>query len=91
MKLVNAVTQMLEDEKAGLVWPLPDLLVSIGLASSKGDARRLISQGGIYLHNGKEFEKIEDPTSIFHSGEYIFRRGKHQFKKVILERGGVSY
>ena len=86
MKLVDAVAQMLEDEKAGIFVSLPKLLVSIGLASSKGDAKRLISQGGISFHNGKEFEKLGDPTSIFFPGEYVFRRGKRQFKKAIINR-----
>lgn len=87
MKLVDAVTQMIEDEEAGIVWPLPELLISIGLASSKGDARRLISQGGISVHWNNMWEKLTDPLIVFHEGEYVFKRGKHQFKKVILKKG----
>ena len=89
MKLVDIVAQMLEDEKAGLVWALPDILVGVGLASSKGDARRLITQGGISIKGSAGFEKITDPLTIFHEGEYIFKRGKRQFKKITLkiERG----
>lgn len=39
---------------------LIDLLVDIGLQSSKGEARRLIRNGGVYINN----EKIEDENSI---------------------------
>ena len=39
---------------------LIDLLVEIGLQSSKGEARRLIRNGGVYLNN----EKIEDENSV---------------------------
>lgn len=39
---------------------LIDLLVEIGLQSSKGEARRLIRNGGVYINN----EKIEDENCI---------------------------
>jgi tyrosyl-tRNA synthetase len=39
---------------------LIDLLVKIGLQTSKGEARRLIQNGGIYLNN----EKITDENSV---------------------------
>lgn len=40
--------------------PLVDVCVSSGLAASKGAARRLIKQGGLYLNN----EKVEDEGKI---------------------------
>jgi tyrosyl-tRNA synthetase len=39
---------------------LIDLLVEIGLQSSKGEARRLIRNGGVYVNN----EKIEDENCV---------------------------
>jgi tyrosyl-tRNA synthetase len=39
---------------------LIDLLVTIGLQSSKGEARRLIRNGGVYINN----EKIEDENCV---------------------------
>lgn len=46
-----------EAVEAGIVW-LPRLLVSLGLASSHGDARRKIEQGGVRLDD----EPITDPA-----------------------------
>ena len=45
------------------------LLVDIGMAQSRGDARRLIKQGAIYLNN----ERVSDPNCIS-SGNYEWRR-----------------
>ena len=46
---------------------LIDLLVNIGLQSSKGDARRLIRNGGVYINN----EKIEDENCSIKSNMLI--------------------
>lgn len=46
-----------EAVEAGVVW-LPRLLVSLGLASSNGDARRTIEQGGVRLDD----EPLSDPS-----------------------------
>ncbi len=61
-----------------------DLLVLSGLSGSKGDAKRLIQQGGITVNN----EKIErfDATverSAFDE-EVILRKGKKSFQKIIV-------
>ena len=45
-----------EAVEAGVIW-LPRLLVSLGLASSNGEARRRIEQGGIRLND----EPLTDP------------------------------
>lgn len=42
---------------------LIDLLVLIGLQVSKGDARRLIRNGGVYINN----EKVEDENTLIES------------------------
>ncbi len=39
---------------------LIDLLVRIGLQGSKGEARRLIRNGGVYINN----EKVEDENCV---------------------------
>ena len=62
-----------------------DLLVKTGLASSKGDGRRLIQQGGITINN----EKITDVfTNInkdsFNDGFIIIKRGKKIYHKVTI-------
>lgn len=56
------------------------LLVDTGLAASKGEARRLLEQGGISV-NG---ERITDAkTEIVLDGEKILKVGKRKFLKII--------
>lgn len=49
---------------------LVDLLVEVGLQHSKGDARRLIRNGGVYINN----EKIEDENCIIDDNMLIDNR-----------------
>ncbi len=63
-----------------------DLLVKTGLAPSKGEARRLVTQGGIAADD----EKIADFTrnisqDAFEKGYVILKKGKKVFHKVTLE------
>ncbi|MGN1481620.1 tyrosine--tRNA ligase [Porcipelethomonas sp.] len=56
------------------------LLVKAGLASSNGEGRRLVQQGGISVND----EKISDPSvKIDLSNEVIIKKGKKVFHKVI--------
>ena len=57
-----------------------ELLVEVGLASSKGEARRLIKQGGIKV-DGKVID--DDKQEINITKEKLIQRGKRQFLKVI--------
>ncbi|MCQ2434821.1 MAG: tyrosine--tRNA ligase [Oscillospiraceae bacterium] len=67
----------LTDGKIGLL----TLLVKTGLASSNGEARRLVQQGGITVNDGK----ITDATAqIAMDGEVIVKKGKKVFHKAIL-------
>ncbi len=60
------------------------LLVAAGLATSNGDARRTISEGGAYVNN----ERVEDPDAIVPEADLIggswlvLRRGKKRFAGV---------
>jgi tyrosyl-tRNA synthetase len=64
--------------------PVVDLLVETGLAKSRGDARRTISEGGAYLNNGR----VEDPEAEPRSSDLIdgswlvLRKGKKTFAGV---------
>jgi tyrosyl-tRNA synthetase len=64
--------------------PVLDLLVETGLAKSKGEARRTISEGGAYLNN----VRVEDPEALPQESDLIdgswlvLRRGKKQFAGV---------
>ena len=65
---------------------LTELLVTVGLCSSKGEGRRLIEQGGIALNDNKitdVFSKVDN--SLFNNGELIIKKGKKIFHKVTIE------
>ncbi|GCD90813.1 tyrosine--tRNA ligase [Nocardioides sp. LS1] len=61
-----------------------DLLVVTGLAKSKGEARRTVSEGGAYLNN----QRVEDPEQVPTAADLIggtwlvLRRGKKNFAGV---------
>ena len=62
-----------------------DLLCEAKLTPSKGEARRLVNQNGIYLND----QTVSDPNyeiqkSDFTDGEAIIRKGKKVYHKVIL-------
>ncbi len=63
-----------------------NLLKELGLASSNGDARRTVEQGGLSV-NG---EKITDPRAkitedLFEAGEILVQKGKKKFIKVVIK------
>ena len=66
--------------------PIVDLFVECGLAKSKGDARRTVSEGGAYLNNAR----IEDPDLVpaqddLLAGSWlVLRRGKKSFAGVAV-------
>jgi tyrosyl-tRNA synthetase len=62
-------------------WPLPHLLVEVGLAASVAEARRLIKQGGVRVGN----ERITDPgivVGIDYDSEALLQVGKRRFVRV---------
>ena len=64
--------------------PVVDLLVATGLAKSRGEARRTITEGGAYLNN----VRVEDPEATPEASDLIggswlvLRRGKKSFAGV---------
>ncbi|TVP43605.1 MAG: tyrosine--tRNA ligase [Gemmatimonadales bacterium] len=73
----------LDGEGAGIL----DLLVGAGVTSSRGEARRSVEQGGIYLNN----ERVTDPArSVTRSdaveGRFlVLRKGKRSYHLVRVE------
>ena len=63
-----------------------DLLVSSGLASSKGDARRSIKGGGIYVNN----QRVEDQGQLVNTANsiegqfFVLRKGRKKYHLVKL-------
>ena len=76
------------DSFAGEGAALVDLLVEAGVASSKGDARRAIEGGGVYLNNERA-ESVDDRVTVDTAieGRYlVIRKGKRNYHVVELVR-----
>jgi len=63
--------------------PIVDLLVQNQIVSSRGEAKRLISQGGVYL-NGKRIDDIGYTIELT-GREAILKIGKRRFFKLVLK------
>ena len=62
-----------------------DLLIKTKLVPSKGEARRLIGQGGIAVHDKKVEDVNQKITSAdFENGYLIIRKGKKVYHKAVL-------
>ena len=62
-----------------------ELLVRTGLAKSKGEARRFLEQGGVYVNNRRvEGEELVDATRALHGKYLVIRRGRHELHLVVL-------
>ena len=62
-----------------------DVMVNAGLAASKGEARRLVQQGGVSVND----QKVTDPTTAlcdadFTDGVAIIKKGKKVYHKISL-------
>ena len=72
----NMPTVAVDADEIGLL----DLMVLSKLAPSKGEARRLIQQGGVSVDD----EKISDVNTVVTIGDgRIIRKGKKQFVKAV--------
>jgi tyrosyl-tRNA synthetase len=64
---------------------LADLMVKTGLAPSKGEARRLVKQGGVAINDEKAVDGNQTLAKEQFAGEgVILRRGKKVFHRVVL-------
>jgi len=64
-----------------------DVLAASGLTSSKGEARRLIQQGGVRL-DGEKIESIEDVVTV--EDEAVLQVGKRKFVRLVASTDGES-
>ena len=70
-------------------WPsVVDLLVTSGLAESRGAARRTIKEGGAYLNNERIVDEsaVAEPSALVHGRWWLLRRGKKSFASVEMVR-----
>lgn len=63
-----------------------ELLVETGLCATRGEARRLVDQGGAYV-NGVRAESIDEPIGLdrVEHGEILLRAGKKKHHRVVVE------
>lgn len=71
-----------EDGNIGIL----TLLVKAGLASSNGEARRNVQQGGVSVDG----EKVIEPKSIINKDNItedgiVLKRGKKKFMKIVVK------
>jgi tyrosyl-tRNA synthetase len=79
-------TRLSKDAFAGEGFALVDLLVEAGVASSKGDARRAIDGGGVYVNNVRA-DSVEARVGVESAieGRYlVIRKGKRSYHVVEL-------
>ena len=82
--LDNAPTVTISRETLG--GKLVDILTGVGIFASKGEARRLIQGGGLYVKD----EKVVDPEALltaeqFEADSLLIRKGKKSFHRLVLE------
>ena len=70
---------------AGRTIALVDLLLQTDLATSKGEARRLIEQGGVRL-NGERVSEVAYALDLEGTGEAQLQVGKLRFLKVVFQK-----
>ncbi len=63
---------------------IPDIMVSAGITKSKGEARTLISGGGVSVNDQKVTGLTLD-KAVLDKGEFILHKGKKVHVKVILK------
>ncbi len=64
---------------------LLDLMVATGLAASKGEARRLVQQGGVSVND----TKVTEPAAVIAAADFgddglIIKKGKKVYHKVVI-------
>ena len=59
-----------------------DLMVKAGLCASKGEARRLVQQGGVTVNDAKVSDFATNYEESAFEGEFILRKGKKVFIKI---------
>jgi tyrosyl-tRNA synthetase len=66
--------------------PAFELLAEVGLCTSRGEARRLIQQGGGYI-NGQRIQKFDERVTLDHleKGEILLRAGKKKYHRIQVD------
>jgi len=66
--------------------PIIDILAETKMVGSKGEARRLIEQGGLSINGVRVTEISTTLTEVdFAGGSVLVKRGKKNYNKIIIE------
>ena len=71
---------------------ITDLLVATGLSKSRGEARRTVAEGGVYVNNARveSDEWVPQPTDFLGDRWLVLRRGKRHIAGVRRVAGPTS-
>ena len=64
--------------------PLLDIMMDLKIFPSRGEAKRLIQQGGVYL-DGQRIEDISYALDLGNKKEFILKIGKRKFFKLVAK------
>ena len=81
----NMPSTIINPERISVGLRIFDIFLETGLCKSKGEARRLQAQGGVYVNN----QRIDDPElcleeSDLKNGEILLRVGKKRYHRLII-------
>jgi len=82
----NVPSTVIDPERISVGLGIIDIFLETGLCKSKGEARRLQAQGGVYVND----QRIDDPDfcleeSDLKNQEILLRAGKKRYHRLILE------
>ena len=82
----NVPSTVIVSERISVGLGIFDIFLEAGLCKSKGEARRLQAQGGVYVND----QRIDDPDfclgkSDLQNREILLRSGKKRYHRLILE------
>ena len=82
----NVPSTIIDPERISVGLGIFDIFLETGLCKSKGEARRLQAQGGVYVND----QRIDDPDfcleeSDLKNREILLRAGKKRYHRLILE------
>ena len=82
----NVPSTVIDPERISVGLGVFDIFLETGLCKSKGEARRLQAQGGVYVND----QRIDDPDfclgeSDLQNREILLRAGKKRYHRLILE------
>mgnify|MGYP001342589958 FL=1 len=82
----NMPSTVINPERISVGLGIFDIFLETGLCKSKGEARRLQAQGGVYVND----QRIDDPDfclgeSDLQNREILLRAGKKRYHRLILE------